>query len=177
MNGEHRRDEALDRAGSGGGWRYKIRADHFGVPNSFSKDDIYRRCVPEPNTGCWLWIGNYEAHGYGAIEMKGKRYLAHRYAYLVFKGEIPEGLELDHLCRTPACVNPDHLEAVDHRTNILRGVSPMAFKAKSDTCPRGHLKPAPKVEVKGKPPIRRCVPCRRAARRARYAIVGRWVKK
>lgn len=72
--------------------------------------------------GCWAWTANLNNKGYGRITVGGKSILAHRFAYISLVGAIPEGLELDHLCRNPRCVNPEHLEAVTHRENLLRGV-------------------------------------------------------
>ena len=81
---------------------------------------FYDKVIPEPNSGCWLWIGcNSKRHGYGSFWMGGKVIASHIAAYRLFKGLVPEGLELDHLCRMPFCVNPDHLEAVTHTVNVL----------------------------------------------------------
>jgi hypothetical protein len=79
--------------------------------------------IPEPNSGCWLWAGAWSWQtGYGFIaDDAGKQELAHRVAYRLFTGPIPEGLELDHLCRVRCCVNPAHLEAVTRKINIRRG--------------------------------------------------------
>lgn len=95
--------------------------------------------IPEPNSGCWLWIGGTATHGYGRIMVKGRRIGAHRYSYELHKGPIPEGLQIDHLCRTRSCVNPDHLEAVTGRTNVLRGNTVVAENARKTHCSRGHL--------------------------------------
>lgn len=88
----------------------------------------------EKSDGCWLWQGYVGANGYG---MSGKK-PAHRRAYEFLRGTIPAGLELDHLCRTPRCVNPAHLEPVTHRTNLLRGVGPSAINAAKTRCVNGH---------------------------------------
>jgi hypothetical protein len=71
-------------------------------------------------TGCWLWIGSHDTHGYGQIHIKGKQCGAHRIIYERHKGPIPDGLEIDHLCGNKACVNPDHLEIVTHKINVRR---------------------------------------------------------
>lgn len=63
---------------------------------------------------------------------------AHRVAYEIVKGPIPKGLQIDHLCRVPACINPNHLEAVTAQVNTLRGVSPAAQQARQTHCKRGH---------------------------------------
>jgi hypothetical protein len=70
--------------------------------------------------GCHVWIGARDAHGYGAIQIERTVGKAHRIAYELARGAVPEGLELDHLCRHPYCVNPDHLEPVSHAENMRR---------------------------------------------------------
>ena len=86
---------------------------------------------------CWLWLSSL-TQGYGSFWMNGKPQRAHRIAYELRKGPIPESMELDHLCRNRACVNPAHLQPVDHRTNVLRGASLMAMRAKQTYCKQGH---------------------------------------
>jgi len=73
-------------------------------------------------TQCWLWAGAKNRNGYGVLYFDGKSYAAHRVSYVHFKGQIADDRELDHLCREPACVNPDHLEAVTHAENLRRAV-------------------------------------------------------
>jgi hypothetical protein len=96
---------------------------------------------PEPNSGCWLWLGQ-TGEGYGRMQRPaGLSYMAHRIAYEEMRGPIPEGLEIDHLCRVRCCVNPDHLEAVTKSENIRRGVAGIRagerMRAKTH-CPQGH---------------------------------------
>lgn len=86
---------------------------------------------------CWNWTGFVNPQGYGE-SYKGGKERAHRLSYKIFKGNIPYGLQLDHLCRNRSCVNPDHLEAVSRRVNILRGTAPSALNAKKTHCSRGH---------------------------------------
>lgn len=90
------------------------------------------------NTGCWIWHGCILKGGYGQIQWEGRRQYAHRVSYQIFKGEIFEGLFLDHLCRNRACVNPEHLEPVTPRENLLRGMTKAAENAKKTHCPEGH---------------------------------------
>ena len=70
---------------------------------------------------CWLWTGGISHKGYGLFRLRGTHVAAHRYSYEKTVGEIPKGLQLDHLCRVRHCVNPSHLEAVTARENVIRG--------------------------------------------------------
>jgi len=92
-------------------------------------------------TGCWLWQGGRNAAGYGYFSLaSGRRgaYLvrAHRWAYRLLVGPIPSWLEIDHLCRNRACVNPTHMELVTSVENIRRGENHNRNKTR---CPAGHL--------------------------------------
>lgn len=91
--------------------------------------------VPEPNSGCWLWTASLSNAGYARFQDSGQ---AHRKAYEHWVGPIPEGYDLDHLCRTRSCVNPRHLEAVTRQVNLLRGIGFPAIHAKTTHCPKGH---------------------------------------
>lgn len=87
---------------------------------------------------CWVWKGVIAYDGYGVAKVDNKRYRAHRLVYETFKAPIPDGLVIDHLCRNRACCNPDHLEPVTTRVNILRGVGPSALAAVKTACAKGH---------------------------------------
>jgi len=76
----------------------------------------------EPHaTGCWLWMGGRDKNGYGYYCSGGSVRCAHRVAYEQLVGTIPEGLHIDHLCRNPSCVNPEHMEPVTLLENLQRG--------------------------------------------------------
>lgn len=78
--------------------------------------------VPEPNSGCWLFLGHVKrSTGYGVLLRDRKWKLAHRYVFELHRGPIPVGLTLDHLCRVRSCVNPAHLEPVTRGENQRRG--------------------------------------------------------
>lgn len=94
--------------------------------------------VPVDGDGCWIWTGCKAGFGYGRPMYRGRSRSAHRIAYELLVGPIPAGLELDHLCRNPPCVNPAHLEPVTHQVNLLRGVSPVAVNVLKTHCPKGH---------------------------------------
>lgn len=87
---------------------------------------------------CWLWAGTVRPDGYGAFQYDGVRVMAHRAAYEMLVGPIPDGLDLDHLCRVRNCIRPTHLEPVTRRVNVLRGVGPSAQAARRDECANGH---------------------------------------
>jgi hypothetical protein len=73
--------------------------------------------MPEPNTGCWLWIGRTRI-GYGRFDIGDKVIYAHRLAWELYRGPIPEGLHVCHDCDTPCCVNPDHLFLGTQKDNM-----------------------------------------------------------
>ncbi len=126
-----------------------------------------------PDLGpCWIWLGNRTNLGYALfhVNVAGKwvKRKAHTVAYEIEVGPAPPGLEPDHLCRVPRCVNPSHLEWVTHRENVLRGRSPAADQARQTHCLREHPLSGDNLYVKpnGK---RECRACRRilAARAAK----------
>lgn len=89
----------------------------------------------ERTEGCWLWTASQLWNGYGQLRWQTKQRTAHRVAYELLVGPIPEGLQLDHLCSVRHCVNPAHLEAVTQQENIRRSASNWNH---STTCKRGH---------------------------------------
>lgn len=96
-------------------------------------DRFEDKYMPEPNSGCWLWLASLRANGYGQVGRGGRgsgMELAHRAAYNLYVGPIPDGLVLDHLCRVRACVNPAHLEPVTNTENLRRGDHPNMVKAR-----------------------------------------------
>lgn len=99
----------------------------------------FKKVVFDPS-GCWLWTGG-KSRGYGQIGIGNKRgKSAHRVMYESFRGAVPSGLELDHLCRVRACCNPFHLEAVSHAVNCQRGLpgGVILINANAIACKYGH---------------------------------------
>lgn len=108
-----------------------------------TNSDIERtmRCI-QKTEDCWLWLGKPASTGYGQIGYGARKTRIvrnpHRVIYELLVGDIPEGLQLDHLCRNRLCVNPNHLEPVTQKENLLRGDTiPAKNKAKTH-CIRGH---------------------------------------
>ena len=93
--------------------------------------------VSKDPSGCWVWAGKRSARGYGMVRMGSRTRMAHALFYEGLVGPIPEGLELDHLCRNRSCVNPAHLEPVTHRVNTQRGLAGK-YQAAKTHCPQGH---------------------------------------
>ena len=98
----------------------------------------------DPNA-CWLWQGStVKSHNlrYGQFRDGHRMVKAHRFSYELLVGPIPEGYTLDHVkargCTSTLCMNPQHLEAVTNKVNILRGLSPSALHAKQTHCIHGH---------------------------------------
>jgi len=92
----------------------------------------------EGRHNCWIWKAYRDKDGYGNITINKQPKRAHCISYELFKGEIPQGLQIDHLCRNTSCVNPEHLEVVTLRENLLRGDTYAANNIKKTHCPQGH---------------------------------------
>ena len=121
--------------------------------------------TPVPFSGCFVWLSELNVYGYAVYTMtingKHKHFLAHRLMYELFKGPIPQGLVLDHLCRVTCCVNPHHLEAVTHIENVRRGEAGK-YLSKRTHCNYGHEFNKENTIWKkggGGTPARRCRAC------------------
>lgn len=119
---------------------------------------------------CWEWLAYCDAYGYGRFTpRKGKTVLAHRFSYEMHIGAIPEGLTIDHLCRNRACVNPDHLEPVTIRENVMRGDTIMARHAAKTHCKHGHEFTPENTYIRPGTGHRDCKTCQADRARARKA--------
>ena len=124
-------------------------------------ENLEQHFITEPNCGCWLWTGALDRGGYGRCGQDK----AHRVSYYLFKGDIPEGLDLDHLCRVRSCVNPDHLEPVTRSINCLRGdTGKVGGNGAKTHCLQGHeyTEENTYLDSKGK---RHCIKCKKLAYR------------
>lgn len=115
--------------------------------------------VALPDTeGHLLWAGYRNKHGYGQIRIGDRAWYAHRVSYAIANGEIPAGLVVDHTCRTPACVAPDHLELVTQTENMRR--------ARKSHCGRGHSLDGENAYIRPDTGVRQCRACAGQRRKA-----------
>ena len=122
-----------------------------------AKARLWDGVTPEPNSGCWLWTRQVSENGYAHFYYKGRTTYAHRAAYELYVGDIPQGYHVDHKCRVRSCCNPDHLEAVTPQENWRRSGAHRA--ASKRFCKRGHpWIPANWYIMGGR---RQCKPCSR----------------
>jgi hypothetical protein len=122
---------------------------------------------PAENGGCWLWLGVVNNAGYPTFRAGRRVEPAYRWLYEQLEREVPTGLELDHLCRTPRCVNPDHVEPVTHRENIRRGNAVMGINARKTHCAQGHEFTPENTYWRPDGKGRHCLTCRTAYDRTR----------
>lgn len=102
------------------------------------REQRFQQAVSGNPIECWIWPGRPNADGYGTIKVDGAYVRAHRWVWQRLRGPIPEGLDLDHVCRVRNCVNPDHLEPVTRRENTRRGISVPAINGRRTHCKWGH---------------------------------------
>lgn len=142
-----------------------------------AEERFWAKVTKEP--GCWLWTGarTRKGEGYGRFALR--HYLpertvwvgAHRFSYELAHGPIPEGMQIDHLCDNPGCVNPAHLRVATARENTLRSNNVCARNARKTHCQHGH-EFTPENTIK-RVDGRACRECSRAASRRHYRLHGR----
>jgi len=118
---------------------------------------------------CWIYTGS-TSRGYGMLSIADRLRPVHRVSYEIFVGPIPDGLQLDHLCRQRACFNPAHLEPVTQAENIARGQSWSAVSVRTGVCIRGHALTDDNVYLR-RDGGRQCRECRRSRDRRRWAAL------
>ncbi len=114
------------------------------MPNYKTAGEFWSAVCVGHGGSCWIWLGKVGPGGYGVVRFRGSEQRAHRVAYTLVNGPIPDGLVLDHVlargCTSRLCVNPDHLEAVTIRENILRApIGPLSKHPGKTVCLRGHV--------------------------------------
>lgn len=119
-----------------------VGRNEAGAMSEAARAYIRAHSVENASTGCWMWQRATDSQGYGLTRKfrnpTNRISLAHRVSYEAFKAPIPTGLVIDHLCRTKACVNPEHMEPVTIGENVLRGIGLAATNARASHCGHGH---------------------------------------
>lgn len=127
--------------------------------------DRFAEKVALTDSGRLAWIASTDSKGYGKFQVEpgrnGRLGPAHRWFYEYVFGPVVPELHIDHLCRNRLCVNPDHLEPVAHRENVLRGIGPTAINAQKSRCLRGHPYSAGNTYTNPTTGSRLCRACRR----------------
>lgn len=134
---------------------------------------FWAKVVVDCACDCWVWVGARTAAGYGQLNLRYRRTYAHRAAYETWRGPIPDGLHIDHLCRVRACANPWHMEPVTREENWMRGVGAPAVNARKTHCDYGHPIEGPEAKLAQYKCLtilgrRSCLICERRRQRERY---------
>lgn len=118
---------------------------------------------------CWNWTARLTTSGYGHFYIDGGKKHAHRVSYEMERGPIPDGMQIDHLCRNRKCVRPSHLEVVTLQENIRRGEGLAVQNARKTHCPKGHPYSGSNLYTHPKGRYRKCRACKRNSRRSKKA--------
>lgn len=133
------------------------------------EDRFWEKVDRHAASGCWEWTAYIGKDGYGRLLIHRDggytKALVHRFAWELLVGPIPDGLDIDHLCRNRRCVKPSHLEPVTRRENLLRGVGVVATRAKQTHCKHGHTLADAYINKRGN---RDCRTCRLEGERRKY---------
>lgn len=149
--------------------RWKDKGDVlWEPPTPPSMRERIERGISKTASGCWEWQGSISSSGYGRLSKNNRPAYSHRESYEAFVGPIPEGFQIDHLCRNTKCCNPEHLEAVTPLTNGMRSKSFAARKARQTHCIHGHPLSGDNLYIRPKEGWRMCKTCTRL-RQTRYA--------
>lgn len=138
------------------------------IPIVTTSDRFLSKVERDPITECWNWAAAMSDTGYGSFFDGAKTVGAHVFSYRLHVRDIPDGLEIDHLCRNHRCVNPTHLQPVTRRVNVERGFGPSALNMRKTHCIHGHEFTAENTYTT-RAGHRQCATCRTARNRARSA--------
>lgn len=129
-------------------------------------DTLVERTEEDAN-GCWIWLGGTDGkNGYGVLRAGTRTVRAHIAMFETLHGKVPVGLELDHTCRVPLCINPSHLEAVTHRVNIRRAKGWTELEG-IWYCPQGHAMNEYNERCEANNRVR-CLACKKSVNRKYY---------
>lgn len=168
-------------------WKRWSKTGEVGPSHSVSllgmttQERFHAQVEKAPDGGCWTWksLLNGDPDEYASFDVDGKQTYVHRWSYERHVGPIPKGMQIDHLCRNRACSNPEHLEPVTPRENVLRGDTIVAINAAKTECVNGHPLSGENLYVAPTDDGRRhrsCRTCRREASRryeAKLRMQGR----
>lgn len=118
--------------------RWLNTGDPKGSTRKSPEERFWEKASMSVSDGCWEWLGCKDGDGYGMFRFEGSMRRAHRWGYELLVSKVPEGLVLDHLCRNPSCVNPDHLEPVTNQENLDRGEGRRVKNGSANSCVNGH---------------------------------------
>ncbi|MFI8660704.1 HNH endonuclease signature motif containing protein [Rhodococcus qingshengii] len=150
--------------------RFKKYGDPHKTKVYFDPRERFNALAKPDENGCLIWTGEITNRGYGRIAIKRQKFMAHRWSYETFVGEIPDGYVVDHICNNPPCVNPEHLQAITQQHNVLRSETDLAaINARKTECLRGHPFDTANTYISPRDGSRHCRRCAAERERCRQA--------